>query len=123
MLPGGAGRGVAVSQTALPPDVRRFVTSRIHSVAQLEALLVVRGAPEQPWTPHELARRLYIGAHYAGVVLESLHLDGLLLERDGEYVYRPVSEALRRDVDALAQVYPRFLIQITEMIHAKYDAR
>lgn len=112
-----------MSQALLPPDVRHFVTARIHSVAQLEALLVVRGSPEQSWTPHDLAHRLYVGAHDAGVVLESLHLDGLLAARDGAYVYRPVSEALRREVDALALVYPRFLIQITQLIHTKHDSR
>ena len=106
----------------MPPDVRLFVTSRIHSVAQLEALLVVRAAPEQRWTPRALARRLYIGAPHAAGVLAWLHREGLMEQRDDAFFYGPSSEALRREVDALAKAYPRLLIPITELIHAKHGS-
>jgi hypothetical protein len=108
-----------VPRETLPEAVRRFVVDCLDSVAELEGLLLVRASRTQRWNATTLADRLYISDDQARRVLESLHrLD--LMARTGEaFEYGPASETLRRDVDALASAYPRFLIAITDVIHAK----
>ncbi len=101
----------------IPEAVRLFVQQHLFSVAELEGLLLVRSAPHHAWTACELADRLYIGEPHARFVLEALHRHGLMARRDETFHYRPASDALRADVDALAAAYPRLLIPITELIH------
>jgi hypothetical protein len=103
----------------LPDAVRRFVSLRIDSVAELEGLLVVQSSPGQAWGARELARRLYIGETEARSVLHALHREKLMSRHGDRFDYQPASDDLRRDVEALAAAYPRFLIPITRLIHAK----
>jgi DNA-binding IclR family transcriptional regulator len=102
----------------IPEAIRRFVQQHLFSVAELEGLLLVRSAPQQAWDARELADRLYIGEPQACLVLDALHRHGLMTRRDDTFRYRPASDTLRGDVDALAAAYQRLLIPITELIHA-----
>ena len=45
-----------------PDDVRQFIEDRIHSLAQLEVLLLLQGAPERAWLPAEVGTSLYTPA-------------------------------------------------------------
>ena len=103
----------------LPAGVRRFVERRLASVAELEGLLLVRSAPGERWSAREVAARLYIGQSQARAVLEALHVQQLMARSGADFLYQPASDTLVRDVDDLAAAYPRFLIAITELIHAK----
>jgi hypothetical protein len=103
----------------VPDAVQRFVQRRLASVAELEGLLLVRSAPDRRWDARGLASRLYIGEPHARLVLEALHRAELMARSDEAFQYRPASEALRGEVEALAAAYPRLLIPITELIHAK----
>jgi hypothetical protein len=107
----------------IPEAIRRFVQHHLSSVAELEGLLVVRSAPRQPWDARALADRLYIGEPHARLVLEALNRQALTTQSGERFVYHPASDALRADVEALAAAYPRLLIAITELIHAKARAR
>lgn len=44
----------------LPSEIRQFIAQYIESLAQLEALLLMRREPERQWDAAELARSLYI---------------------------------------------------------------
>ncbi len=44
----------------VPPEVQRFVLDRIESIAQLEAILMMRNAPDTWWPLSTMAERLYI---------------------------------------------------------------
>jgi hypothetical protein len=103
----------------LPVGVRGFVVRYLDTVGELEALLLVRSQPEQRWDARELAARLYIRETQARAVLEGLHRRALMARHGDVFVYRPASDALHQDVEALAAAYPRFLIPITTLIHAK----
>jgi hypothetical protein len=46
-----------MDQKFIPEDVAQFVTDKIDSVAELEALLLLRNAPEREWTARELSQR------------------------------------------------------------------
>lgn len=106
-------------QTDLPPQVRDFVERHIDSVAELEALLLLRSSPADEWTVRQLAGRLYTEEAVTAEALTALHRRGLLAREGQSYRYMPASAALRGDVDALAGSYPRFLIRITNVIHSK----
>jgi hypothetical protein len=106
----------------LPTAVRRFVARCLDTVAELEALLLVRSSPDQRWDARELAARLYIRDPQAAAVLEGLHRHALMARHGEAFFYRPATDALHREVDALASAYPRFLIPITTLIHTKSRA-
>jgi hypothetical protein len=106
-------------QDQLPAGVKDFVLHHLESVAELEALLLLRTDPAPGWTIARLAQRLYIPEAAAGVVLHALHRRGLLSRDADDFRYDPTPESLRIEVEALAEAYPRFLIPITHMIHAK----
>jgi hypothetical protein len=103
----------------LPAAIAQFVTLNLDSVAELEALLLVHGTSGERWDAHRLARRLYITDPEATAVLHKLRRRGFVSHDEAGFRYLPQAEALRLEVDALAAAYPRFLIAITQLIHAK----
>ena len=108
-----------MAQAAVPERVRRFIIDAIDSVAELEALLLLRENAGQTWTPDAASARLYVSLHVATYSLSALAQRGLLHETANGYIYEPVSPALAEDVAALAVAYSRSLIAVTQLIHAK----
>ncbi len=91
---------------SLPEHVVRFIQRHIHSVLQLEVLLLLRGRVE-PWTPAAVAAELRITEQSAELRLQDLLLRGLLSTDSSErsYVYAPRTEELRALVDAISECY------------------
>ena len=58
-----------MTEEGVPPQIRDFLNGCIDSVAELEALLLLREAPEQDWAITTLARRLYVGDTEAATIL------------------------------------------------------
>jgi precorrin isomerase len=102
----------------VPDDVRDFIQRHIDSVAQLEALLLLRANPDTQWSVAAAAKRLYAAETQIADVLARLCADGFLSYKDDTYRYN-CGLAERERVDRLAAVYARHLIPITNMIHAK----
>lgn len=103
----------------IPGDVRDFILRHIDSVAQLEALLLLRANSRETWSVGETAKRLYTGKQEIAEVLMRLRDDGLLAVDNGHYRYDCAAAELRELVDRVADVYSRQLIPVTNMIHAK----
>jgi hypothetical protein len=103
----------------VPGDVRDFILRYIDSVAQLEALLLLRGNPDERWDVSKAAKRLYASEEETAGVLTQLCEDGLLSADEGVYRYDCATADLRSIVDRLADVYSRHLIPVTNIIHAK----
>ena len=78
----------------IPDDVRRFLLGAIPSVPHLEALLLVRAEPDEPWTAARLARRLYVDENGAARLL--------------------------RDLDA---IYARHVVEVAELIQSSSDRK
>ena len=109
-----------MGDTAEPPQgVRDFVLGYINSVAELEALLLMRLDDTESWSARRLAGRLYIDERAAQQVLSDLHRRGLLARADERFWYEPSSDLMQTAVDGLAESYPRFLIELTRIIHSK----
>lgn len=102
----------------VPDDVRDFIQRHIDSVAQLEALLLLRSNPNEDWDAARTAKRLYTTEQEVAEVLARLGADGFLSFKNGLYRYQCGPEE-QRMVDRLASVYSSHLIPVTNVIHAK----
>jgi hypothetical protein len=116
-----------MDNAVIPEDLRRFVLTSIPSVPFLEALLLMRASPEQPWRTDSLARRLYVREKVADALLADLCRAGIAApcpepEADA-YCYRPREEALRERIDRLADLYATHLVEVTHLIHSSLDRK
>ena len=107
-----------MSVDPIGPDLRAFIARYIDSVAQLEALLLLRNNPGETWTASAIAARLYTSETETNFILERLHRDGLLGRNGHAYRYECAVE-LQVTVDRLAEAYRLQLVGITNLIHAK----
>ncbi len=112
----------------IPDDIRRFVLTSIASVPHLEALLLLRAAPEVFWGAPTVAARLYIGEQLAQSVMKDLYQAGMLDPRSGDdgsidYRYQPASAAMRGLIDRLAALYASHLLEVTYLIHSALDRK
>jgi hypothetical protein len=111
----------------VPLGVQQFVLDRIGSIAQLEALVMMRNAPDTWWPSSSMAERLYIGERACRDELEALKAQGLLLSRQEDigpqFRYSPSTGELREFVDRLVYYYSKHLVVISNLIHSKPRTR
>jgi hypothetical protein len=111
----------------IPADVTQFILERIDSIAQLEAVLLLRGSPDTWWESKGVAERLYITEESTQAVLDGLCKRGLLLStavgNGHAYRYRPETGELREMVDRLAYYYAKHLVPVSNLVHAKARTR
>ena len=115
-----------MAQAPIPEDIRRFVLTSIPSVPHLEALLLLRAEPEQHWDVLQVAQRLYISEKVAAGLLDDLCRSAMFTRGEAPglaYRYAPTSDSLRDTIDALADLYGRRLVDITNLIHSKLDRK
>ncbi len=107
-------------------EIQRFILANIESVAEVEALLLLRATRERAWSAQALALRLYIDERQTAEILKQL-ADRQFLIPDtsvqASYRYEPRSAELREGVDRLAQVYSTHLIAVTNLIHSKSKSK
>jgi hypothetical protein len=110
-----------MAREPIPEDVRRFILTGIMSVPYLEALLLLRNAPDQSWDRTTVAQRLYISAKAATELLADLSAAGFIVvtEPESSYRYHPSSDELRQMIDQLAETYAKNLVEVTNIIHSK----
>lgn len=102
----------------IPGDVRDFILRHIDSVAQLEALLLLRANSSETWDTTRAASRLYAREPEIRDTLMQLCADGLVACKDDIFRYE-CSPDLEAAVTRLADVYRHHLIPVTNLIHTK----
>ena len=110
----------------IPSEVRDFLLRHIDSIAQLEALLLLRAQAEITWSAEMLAKRLYISTQETAEILARLCADRFLVALGGEspqYQYHCPARAQADMVDRVADLYAHYLIPITHLIHSKPRTR
>ena len=111
----------------MPEDLRRFVLTGIPSVPFLEALLLLRGDAGRAWPVEQVAARLYVRERAAHVLLDQLCQAGMAEQRGSAtapaWCYHPATPAMQEQIDRLAELYARQLVQVTTLIHAKLDRK
>ncbi|WP_271587533.1 hypothetical protein [Bradyrhizobium sp. CCBAU 53415] len=100
-------------------ELRSFILKRIDSVAQIEALLLIRSDPQSQWSAARLARRLYISEAEAAEALSRLCASELLTCTDEIYALDGVPEQNLALIEQLLGVYSRHLIPVTNLVHSK----
>jgi hypothetical protein len=103
----------------IPPDVRDFVDACIASVAELEALLLMREMPGRDWDAASLAHRLYVGESEGARILDRLANCELAIRTAAGFRYHARDAQRQRLVDDLAESHAKFLVPLTRMIHDK----
>lgn len=104
----------------ISPAVRRFVAERIHSVAELELLLMLHRDPSVEWTAESAGREMRFPADWVAQQLVGFERAGLLGESgrpQSRYRYRP-TDALARVVDELAETFSRRRTTVTALIYS-----
>ena len=107
------------SNDAISGDVRDFLIECIDSVAQLEALLLLRATPQQSWDAPSVAGRLFISNEEAGQILSSLVACELVITDGTFFRYESNDRDRQVLIERVAQAYSRFLVPVTKLIHDK----
>lgn len=113
-----------MTEEPIPNEIRQFILRSIDSVAQLEALLLLRANPRENWTTVSISKRLYISEQETAPLLTNLCDQGLVVLNElTEFTYQPASAELSQMVDSLATIYARHLVPVTNLIHSKPRSR
>ncbi len=102
----------------LPDSVRGFLSRYIHSLEQLELLLVVRGQPDRLWTVAEVYEIIRSSQRSLAKGLESFVAEGFFSEHNGFFRYAPRTEELRIAVEQIAAAYQFSRVRVIEAIFA-----
>lgn len=104
----------------LPDEVARFIADHITSVEQLEILLLLRGAPDEEWSPRAVCEALRTSEQSASRRLADLETSGLLTShlasKQRLYRYAPASPSLDEDVARLSAAYTELRYKVLESI-------
>ncbi len=91
----------------LSDAIRRFIRDRVHSVEQLEVLLLLAGSAPQEWDAARVSQKLYTQPESAATRLADLHTHGLLTtgSAPGLYRYAAPTPAMDEVVRGLGVAY------------------
>lgn len=104
----------------MPEPVRRFIARHIHTLEQLEILLLLIDS-SRAWSDQEIASTLRTTRESVRSRLSRLLGDGLVGASAGPsptYRYQPRSEALDQDVQSLARCYRERRVAVISQIFA-----
>lgn len=107
---------------SIPAPIRRFVLKHIHSIADIEALVMMFN-DRATWSPERAATRLYVSQAEAAGVLNRLCATGLAEKRPDGYRYACQSPDTAAQAEALVALYAVQLIPVTNLIHARRAGR
>lgn len=99
-------------------ELRNFIHAQIHSVEQLEVLLLLRRERSRLFTGDEVARELRVHPASASRWLEDLTTRRMVV-REGERFQFGPQGALERDVNALAAAYADARVAVIQLIFSK----
>ena len=115
-----------MDNSAIPDSLKRFILLAIPSVPYLEATLLLRGQPQKLWDRQEISQRLFLGEAAEKALFEELKAGGILAmdpDLPSQCRYEPRSVELAQMIDLLAEIYPKNLVAITNLIHSKLNRK
>ena len=106
----------------LSNNIKEFIAEHVHSVLQLEVLLLVSQNKDKAWTPAAVGRQLHLSVESAKAQLDGLSRD-LLTRPHGTdealYRYNPFSDELNQTISQLATAYATQRVAVLTLIFAK----
>ena len=108
----------------LAEDVLRFITDRIDTVPEIEALLLFWEQRPTPLTVKQLASKLYAPRGVAAAVIRVLERRKFILPMPSgsQYAYGSAWEPDGEFMGRVAEAYRRHLVRVTRLIHSKAPA-
>jgi hypothetical protein len=102
-----------------PADVKEFIRKHIHSIAQLEVLLLIGREPQRAWTTDEITSRLYLRTQMVAALLTDIVRRGFAVQEEGCFRYQPANDIDRQLIERLAEVYQVRRVAVTTEIFSK----
>ena len=106
----------------IPEEVQRFVVDHIDSIAELEAVLFLREHRDRSWTCAVVANRIYSSEEVTAGLLLKLMDRGLLTAdttTPALFRYGPHTQEVGKLLDQVAEVYAKYLVPVTDLVHKK----
>jgi hypothetical protein len=116
---------VAEPTDGLPEEVRRLLSERLDTIAQLEVLLLLQRTAPREWDAGALSRELRIERRWATEQLVLLHRAGFLEESSagpGLFRFQPASLELGKAVESLAASYADRRVSVVALLYSKPPA-
>lgn len=110
-----------MSRRDFPPDVLRFLESRVDSVPHLESLLLFWQSQRASWGEADIAARVYVSVERGRAIIADLAAYGFITAVDdqpGRYVYDPAWDDSRM-MERLAELYRTHVVLVASLIHEK----
>ncbi len=106
-------------------DVREFILQNIDSIAQMEALMLVRADPQAEWDAASISRALYVNEEKAAELLSHMTKRGLFILSGiaGHYKYSTLSPEMEKLVGRVMDSYREYLLPVTHLIHSNSQTR
>jgi UDP-N-acetylmuramyl pentapeptide synthase len=106
--------------SGLPPDIHEFLVAHFDSVEALEIALLLRRSSDAFWAATAVADHLGIRKETAEAKIASLVNSGLVVRggQSGAYRFNPSNDALRANMDALANAYADRRVTIMNTIYS-----
>ena len=102
-----------------PKDVKEFISQHVHSLAQLEVLLILHREPSRSWTAEQVTSSLYLQRQMVEDLLADLVGRGFAAEDNATFSYKPAGEAVHGLIERLAQLYQERRVTVISEIFAK----
>jgi hypothetical protein len=105
-----------------PVDVRHFIDQNIESLAQLEALLLLRNDPQRSWDAAAMAKALYVPVEMAEALLAEFgrrQLVKVMPPSDVHYTYNIVDAKLDELIGRVAAEYQERRVGVISLIYSK----
>jgi len=103
-------------------DIKQFIDQNIESLAQLEALLLLRAEPARTWDAPSIAKALYIPLELAEALLVEFGRRGFVkptAESPTQFCYNPADKAVGQLIDRVADAYQDRRVAIISLIYSK----
>lgn len=116
-----ASRAKSMATEAFPDSAKQFLSRYIHSLEELELLLLLRRQPDRGWTVAQAYEVIRSSRRSLEKRLQTFVDDGFLVEETGSpraFRYAPSSEELRAAVEQIAASYQISRVRVIEAIFA-----
>jgi hypothetical protein len=113
-------------QADLPQEVQQLLLERVHSIEELEALLLLQSEPSRAWSDHEVAEALQVPERVVRSALLRLIKNGLCRsggKTSGPTIFEPRTLRLEAAVRKLAEIYAERRVPILLLISRSAIAR
>ena len=106
----------------ISPELKQFVENSIESIAQLEALLLLRNEPQRAWSAADIGKALYLPEDVAGSLLADFVRVGfatIVPPTKDQYNYRARDEETDRLLGQLQAAYHDRRVAVISLIYSK----